>query len=79
MTGESGNSIGITFSLVADLFAKLHAPAFLLTRKDENWMVFNPNLFGEGSITSSMKIKLWFIEVTLQAKALGYKFSPLDF
>lgn len=42
-------------------------------------MIFNPNLSAEGSVAASVTIKLWFIEVTLQAKALGYKFSPLDF
>ena len=44
-----------------------------------DWLVINPHLFGEGSIWFDVTLKLLLIEVNLQFKVLGFRFSPLDF
>lgn len=54
-------------------------PTFWLDKGKDDWLIYNPYLFGEGSITAGFTLRLWLWNVTLRVKAQGIKFSPLDF
>ena len=54
-------------------------PTFWLDRGKDDWLIYNPHLFGEASIVGGLTLKLWIWNLTLKVKALGIKFSPLDF
>ena len=49
-TGSLGQKFGFSSQLAADIFASLHSPAFRVTTANENYLVFNPHLFGEASL-----------------------------
>ena len=50
-----------------------------MQRNDQNWMIFNPSIFGEASVIGSATIKLLYYEFTLSLKFLAFKFTPFDF
>lgn len=62
-----------------DIFASIHMPTFWLDKGKDDWLIYNPYLFGEGSITAGFTLRLWLWNLTLRIKAQGIKFSPLDF
>ena len=78
-TNANGQSLGFTTKLATDIFASFESPAFWLSQSQNDWLVINPHLFGEGSIWFSFTVKLFIIEATIEAKLLGFRFSPLDF
>ncbi len=78
-TGDLGESLGLYMFSDMDIFATLQMPTFWLDRGQDDWIIYNPHLFGEGSIVAGITLKLWLWNVTFSIKALGVKFSPLDF
>ena len=79
ITNSNGLSLGVSSKLAADVFASLQSPAFWLSTNEQNWLIFNPHLFGEASVWTSVTLKFFILEVTLTFKLIGFKFSPLDF
>ena len=63
-TMETGEKFGIAGELAPDIFASMASPAFWLATNDKEWMVVNPHIFGEASVTSSITFKFYLIEVT---------------
>ena len=64
--------------VVADIFASYAAPTFWVRRIQEDWAIFNPNIFFEASGIGSVTIKLFYIQMTLSLKILGIRYTPLD-
>ena len=78
-SGDDGSIFGLTLFSDMDIFASIHMPTFWLDKGKDDWLIYNPYLFGEGSITAGFTLRLWLWNVTLRVKAQGIKFSPLDF
>lgn len=79
VTTDNGLTLGLATKSAAEIFAQLQSPAFLTTDRTDKWAVFNPHIFGEISIWQEFTVSLFIWQVTLSAKLLGLRFSPLDF
>lgn len=62
-----------------DIFGTYESPFFQMTRGDSKWMVMNPNLFAEVSLSTGIMLSFWIWQIKISATGLFYKFSPLDF
>ena len=45
-------TVGVEGTIVADIYASYSSPAFWLQRLGTNWLIYNPNIFGEISVTA---------------------------
>ena len=79
MTLGDFGSIGYEADYHADLFAAFDMPTFWMLRQATNWMIYNPNLFVEGSAMGSGTLKLSVIELTLKFKLMLFKYTPFDY
>jgi len=50
-----------------------------MERLGTNWLIYNPNIFGEFSASFEGTLQLVFIELILKLKIVGFKFTPLDY
>lgn len=71
--------LGIAWGFWADVFASYQALAFWLSQAERDFLVFNPNVYGEASVMGEFTLKLLIVELTVQAKLLGWRGSPADY
>ena len=45
---------------------------------NQNWLVWNPNFFGEGSVTGEFTLVTPMVDTTLRLHFIGLKLSPLN-
>ena len=69
----------IEYGYVADIFAAFEAPAFWVRQLNQNWIVWNPNFFGEGSLTGELTFVTPMVDITLRLHLIGFKLSPVNF
>ena len=66
-------------TLIGDIYTSFQSPAFWLWRQGRSWLVYNPNVFVEGSITAEGIVQMGVAELIFKLKFVGFKFTPLDF
>ena len=70
--------MGVKFGYLADIFASFEAPAFWVRKLSQNWMVWNPNAFGEGSVTGELTFVTPMVDTIMRLHFIGLKLAPLD-
>lgn len=75
----NGLDTGIEGSFDADLKLGYEFLMYWLYRDSENFLVFNPSLYGEVSSEIKFKIKLYFLQIWLVLDMEAIRGSPLDY
>ena len=69
----------MTYGYVADIFAAFQAPSFWIERLGQNWLVWNPNIYVEGSVTGELTFKSPLVNMIMKLHLVGFKIAPLDY
>ena len=75
---NSDKTFGFKYGGVADIFASFEAPAFWVRKLNQNWIVWNPNFFGEGSLTGELTFVTPMVDIVFRLQFIGAKVSPVN-
>ena len=76
---NTDKTLGFRYGYIADIFAAFQAPAFWVRKLNQNWLVWNPNFFGEGSLTGELTFVTPMVDTIFRLHFVGLKLAPLDF
>lgn len=78
-TATEMSTIGVEGNFVADIYASAQSPAYWMERLGTNWIIYNPNVFGEFAASGEITLQLVLLELIFKVKLVGFKFTPLDY